>query len=89
MPDRVIWGSKRTTAGATPFEAEVHRDPDSGIWWVQSDDLPGLATEATSLQHLIDHIMSLAPAIVRQNLGRNPGAGVLDGQADVFARFGG
>ena len=64
MPDRVIWGSKRTTAGATPFEAEVHRDPDSGIWWVQSDDLPGLATEATSLQHLIDHIMSLAPALV-------------------------
>jgi hypothetical protein len=55
------------------LEVQAHWDADAGVWWAESDDLPGLVTEAPSLPDLVGHIKSLAPFIIRENLGRAPG----------------
>ena len=63
----------RRPNGRAPLEVQVHWDAEASIWWLQSDDLPGLATEAPSLYQLIEHIKSLVPVIMRENLEREPG----------------
>ena len=58
--------------GMGPLEVQAHWDPEASVWWAQSGDLPGLATEAPSFPELIDHIKSLAPLLIRENLRRPP-----------------
>jgi Domain of unknown function (DUF1902) len=55
-----------------PLEVEAHWDADASVWWAESGDLPGLATEAPSFPELVDHVKSLAPLIISENLGRVP-----------------
>jgi len=49
-------------------------DPDARIWWAESDDLPGLATEAPTIPELIQRVMEIAPELIEDNL--------LDGERD-------
>jgi hypothetical protein len=58
--------------GVVPLEVAAHWDADASVWWAESDDLPGLVTEAPSFPDLVGHIKSLAPLIIRENLGRAP-----------------
>ena len=55
-----------------PLEVQAHWDADASVWWAESDDLPGLVTEAPSFPDLVGHIKSLAPLIIRENLGHAP-----------------
>jgi hypothetical protein len=66
MSDRAL---VRNKPGA--LQVQAHWDPTAGVCW--ADSLPGLATEAPSFPELIAHIKSLAPTIIVENLGREPG----------------
>jgi Domain of unknown function (DUF1902) len=55
-----------------PLQVQAHWDAAAEVWWAESNDLPGLATEAPSFSELIIHIRSLAPTIIQENLGRRP-----------------
>ena len=35
-------------------------DPDAGVWWAESEDLPGLVSEAPTLDALVDRVMAVA-----------------------------
>jgi predicted RNase H-like HicB family nuclease len=52
------------------LQVQAHWDANAGVWWAESDDLPGLATEAPTFPELIVHIKSLAQTIIQENLGR-------------------
>lgn len=43
-------------------------DADAKVWVAQSDDLPGLVTEAPSIPELIQRIMDVAPELIEDNL---------------------
>lgn len=55
-----------------PLRVDAHWDADASVWWAESGDLPGLATEAPSFPELVAHVKSLAPLIIRENLGQSP-----------------
>ncbi len=35
-------------------------DVEAGVWWAESDDLPGLVSEAPTLEGLIDRVTAVA-----------------------------
>ncbi len=35
-------------------------DPEAGVWWAESDDLPGLVSEAQTLDALIERVTAVA-----------------------------
>ena len=35
-------------------------DPEAGVWWAHSDDVPGLVSEAATLDALIDRVSLVA-----------------------------
>lgn len=43
-------------------------DRDSGMWTAESDNLPGLVTEAPSIPELIQRVMEVAPELIEDNL---------------------
>ena len=50
----------------------AHWDAEAHVWWAESDDVPGLATEAATFPELVKHVQSLAPILMRENLSRDP-----------------
>jgi len=48
-------------------------DPESGVWWAESDDLPGLVSEAPTLDVLIDRVMAVAGELLVANEGTAEG----------------
>jgi hypothetical protein len=72
MADQALGHDKPGADGAGPLQVQAHWNEAAEVWWAESDDLPGLATEAPSFSELIIHIKSLAPTIIRENLGRRP-----------------
>lgn len=42
-------------------------DPDAGVWWAESEDLPGLVSEAPTLDALIDRVMAVAGELLAAN----------------------
>jgi Domain of unknown function (DUF1902) len=50
------------------FEVRAHWDPEAHVWWATSDEVPGLAAEAETLEALIDMVKALVPDLVRLNL---------------------
>ncbi len=45
-------------------------DPETRMWWAESNDLPGLVSEAPTLDELIDRVMAVAGELLTAN-GRN------------------
>ena len=56
-----------------PLDVQARWDPSACVWWAESDDLPGLVTEASSFSELVARVRSLAPRIIEENLGQGPG----------------
>lgn len=52
-------------------------DSEAGVWVATSDDIPGLVTEATSLDALIKRIVDVAPELMDDN------AHLLEGADDL------
>ena len=42
-------------------------DPDARVWWAESEDLPGLVSEAPTLDALIDRVMAVAGELLAAN----------------------
>jgi predicted RNase H-like HicB family nuclease len=72
MADQALGHEKPGADDVGPLQVQAHWDAAAEVWWAESDDLPGLATEAPSFSELINHIKSLAPTIIQENLGRRP-----------------
>lgn len=45
----------------------AHWDEDAGVWVATSEDIPGLVTEADSLEALRDKILVLIPELMEAN----------------------
>ncbi|MGQ0677463.1 MAG: DUF1902 domain-containing protein [Rhodospirillales bacterium] len=42
-------------------------DEAGRVWWADSDDIPGLVTEAPSFDALVERITQIAPEIIELN----------------------
>ena len=42
-------------------------DPEAGVWWAESEDLPGLVSEAPTLDALVDRVMAVAGELLAAN----------------------
>jgi predicted RNase H-like HicB family nuclease len=51
------------------IDVTAHWDPDAGVWWAESAHIPGLATEACTLEQLEGNVLDIAPELLRLNLG--------------------
>ncbi len=49
------------------FRVHAHRDPETGYWWAESDDVPGLVTEAPTFEELERNILDLVPELLAAN----------------------
>lgn len=58
------------------YDVNVYRDPDGEVWIAECDALP-VATEAPTLEGLIERVWAIAPEI----------AGLNDHTADLNLRF--
>jgi hypothetical protein len=46
------------------FQVEAAFDEDAGVWFVRHSDVPGLVTEAPSLDGLVEKLTVLIPGLV-------------------------
>jgi hypothetical protein len=51
----------------TAYQVDAFWDEDSSVWVVTSDDVPGLATEADTIEALSYKLRSLVPELLRLN----------------------
>jgi len=49
-------------------------DPEAGVWVAESDDVPGLATEAETIEKLAERLRILIPELLEANHVIAPGA---------------
>lgn len=42
-------------------------DPEAGVWVAESDDVPGLATEAETIEKLAERLRILIPELLEAN----------------------
>jgi len=51
------------------FDVVAHWDAEANVWWADSDQIPGLATEAPTHERLDKNIRFIAPELLNLNLG--------------------
>lgn len=49
------------------FLVTAQWDSEAGVWVATSDDIPGLVTEAKSLDDLIARVVAVAPELLEDN----------------------
>jgi len=57
------------------FEVHAFWDPEASVWVAESDDVPGLATEADTMEALRNKLVELVPELLALNsvaLGSGP-----------------
>jgi predicted RNase H-like HicB family nuclease len=52
----------------------VNYDPEANGWWAESDDVPGLVTEAPTWEGLIERVVAVVPELMEAN---EPGVGTI------------
>ena len=45
----------------------AHWDPEAECWYATSDDVPGLATGADTIEALVDRLKKIVPELLRMN----------------------
>ncbi len=50
-------------------------DSEAGVWVATSDDIPGLVTEAKSLDELLQRVLAVAPELLEDNVHHVEDAG--------------
>ncbi|MCX8281964.1 DUF1902 domain-containing protein [Phyllobacterium sp. 0TCS1.6C] len=67
--------------GATPYframkhyHVTIERDDEAGVWVATSDDIPGLVSEAATIDELVQRVMAVAPELIEDNLPAGTGA---------------
>ena len=61
------------------FEVRAHWDGEAGVWWAESDDIPGLVTEAKTFDDLVSNVCALIPDLLELN-----GVGNVPTEVPVF-----
>jgi hypothetical protein len=46
------------------IEVKAQWNPEAGVWWAESADLPGLVSEAETLDALIERVASIIPDLL-------------------------
>lgn len=46
-----------------PLKIRVFRDPAAGVWVAESEDVPGLVTEAEGLERLLEKLQAMIPEL--------------------------
>lgn len=47
-------------------------DPEAGVWVAESEDVPGLVTEADTLERLVERLRVLVPELLELNGATQP-----------------
>ncbi len=55
------------------IQVKAFWDPDAGVWVAESDDVPGLITEADTMEKLIEKLHILIPELLQENEMLNEG----------------
>ncbi len=58
---------------STVRHVHTYHDPETGHWWAESDDLPGLVSEAATLDALCDRVVAVVPDLLRASGYTGPG----------------
>ena len=66
-----------------PYFVRAEWDTEAGVWVATSDDVPGLVTEAASIEALNEKLQSLVPELLQAN-GVAPQAGAIS--VEILAR---
>ena len=45
----------------------AHWDAEAGVWWAESADLPGLVTEAPTIETLVADLRAIIPDLMELN----------------------
>lgn len=53
--------------GATVYRVHADWDPDAKVWVATSDDVPGLATEAPTVEALAEKLRIMIPDLLEAN----------------------
>ena len=59
--------ASKATTSKRDFIVHAHRDEETGGWWAESDDIPGLVTEAATFAALVQRVNAVAPEICEAN----------------------
>jgi predicted RNase H-like HicB family nuclease len=51
------------------YLVRAHWDDEAKVWWAESDDVPGLASEAPSFEQLDENVRAIAPELLALNKG--------------------
>ena len=51
---------------------QAHYDSDARVWWAESEDVPGLVSEAPTLDALKERVAAVVPELLAAN-GTLPG----------------
>lgn len=49
------------------FRVLAHWDAEAAVWWAESEDVPGLVTEAAAFEDLVQAIRELVPELLELN----------------------
>jgi predicted RNase H-like HicB family nuclease len=55
------------SAARRAFIVRAHRDSETGGWWADSDDIPGLVTEAETFDALFERVRAVVPELCEAN----------------------
>lgn len=59
--------STETHGALRPLVVRMHRDDETGGWWADSDDIPGLTSEAPTYDSLRARVSMVVPELCRAN----------------------
>lgn len=51
----------------TEYEIKAMWDPEAGVWVASSEEVPGLCTEAETLEILIEKLKTIVPELLQAN----------------------
>ena len=51
------------------YRVRAHWDEIAHVWWAESDEVPGLASEAPTLEELDENVRAIAPELLALNRG--------------------
>lgn len=51
----------------TTYHVRADWDPEAGVWVATSDDVPGLATEAETIESLAKRLRAIIPELLEAN----------------------
>jgi len=52
---------------SSTYHVQADWDPDANVWVATSDDVPGLATEAATIEELTARLRTLIPELLEAN----------------------